>query len=92
MKTFGALSALALALAVAECSPPASVSGTYGYMDDSATLELVLTESAQQDMLGSMRIASLQKDGSMRRQVDSITGVRSQVRFVDPGGQARWSA
>lgn len=73
MKAFGALGAPALALAVAGCSQPASVSGTYVYSDASGAVELVLTENNQQLVMGSMSVAALQSD-EMRTQADSITG------------------
>src|SRR5690348_8710223 len=74
MKTFGALGALALVLALAGCSKPVSISGTYGYSDAGGAAELILTENGQQQILGSFSIATLNKDGSMRRVETSITG------------------
>lgn len=74
MNTFGAMGALALALMLAACSKPASISGTYGYSDASGAAELILTENEQQQILGSFSIATLNKDGSMQRVETSITG------------------
>lgn len=74
MKTVRTVGALALALMLAACSRPASISGTYGASDGGGAAELVLTENEQQQILGSFSLASLEKDGSMRRLEMSITG------------------
>ena len=74
MKTLRALSACALALVVAGCNKPASISGTYGNSDAAGAAELILTENQQQQILGSLSLAALENDGSMRRLEMSITG------------------
>lgn len=73
MKTWGTLRALAL-LALAGCSQPPSVSGTYLSKDPAGAALLVLTENQQQQIMGSLIIVFLKNGGSTERQDISITG------------------